>query len=143
MSHSLLFMRYVDGKPAPFDLDKLRSILIKHGGEVGGPHDSKDGVLRYWVRFPARDDGDDIAGDESGIYADSQGAIEFAIGQPVYYERLKNLSFEILQTLDVCMHPDFGEEVFTVHLQSHHLPKDLLESCEKGLIVVTNPGDLW
>jgi len=143
MSHSMLFLRYVNGKPAPYDFAKLRSILLKHGAHIGEPWDARQGEARYFVGFPAHDDGDDISGEESGIYVDSGGVVEFAIGRPIYGERLKQLSFELLQSLEICMHPSFGEEVFTVSLEARHIPEGLLRSCEKGLIVVKEPNDLW
>ena len=144
MSHNLLFKRYVDGKEAPYDLAKLRSILERHGADIRGPR--KVGTYAgdfFVVLFPAQDDGDDISGDEAGIFVEATGVIEFGIGRPIYGERLKRLAFELLQSLEICMHPDFGEEAFTVHLRAEHLPKDLLESCPKGLTTVREPGDLW
>lgn len=123
MSHNLLFVSYVNGELAPYDLSELRSILLKHGAEVGGPHDiGHKGFQRYWVTFPANEDGDEISDDESGIYTTSAGVNEFAIGHPIYGDRLKRLAFEILQSLNVCMHPDVGDEVFSAHSEARHLP---------------------
>jgi hypothetical protein len=143
MGHSLLFYRYVNGKPAPYDVAKLRSILSKHGAEIAAPRDAGQGWSRYFVRFPLYDDDDYITGDESAIYVDGAGAVEFAIRRPIYGKRLRQLSFELLQSLEICMHADSGQEVFTVHLDARHIPEGLLKSCKNGLTVVREPSDLW
>lgn len=144
MGHSLLFYRYINGMPAPYDVPKLRSILTKHGAEIfpRGPS-AQEGVSRYFVRFPLYEDEDYITSDESAIYVDAAGAVEFAIGRPVYGKRLRQLSFELLQSLEICMHADFGEEVYTVSLDARHIPEGLLRSCKNGLTVVREPSDLW
>jgi hypothetical protein len=143
MGHSLLFYRYVKGKPAPYDVAKLRSILSKHGAEIAKPRDSGRGVSRYLVGFPVRADGDCISRDASYIYVDSAGVIEFSIGRPTYGASLKQLSFDLLQSLEICMHPDFGREVYTVSLYARHIPEGLLKTCQDGLTVVREPDDLW
>ena len=143
MSHSLLFKQYVRGEEAPYNFETLRSILVRHGAEIGGPHNAGKGIKRYWVTFPAHDDGDDFSGDESGIYVEPAGVVEFAIGRPIYGDRLKQLAFELLRALDICMHPDFGEEIFTVRAKSEDIPEALLEACKKGLTLVEEPASLW
>ena len=145
MSHNLIFARYVNRERVPFELEKLKSILVKHGCKVSSEA-RKIGRSKFeniCVLFPVHDDGDDIGGDEGGIIVTSEGAIEFAVGRPLYYERLRNLSFELLQSLDLCMHPDFGEEVFSTRQCEEHIPREILDTCGKGLQVVRRPADLW
>ena len=144
MSHSFLFKRYLDGKDAPYDFTKLRLILEKHGAKVGDPRDAGRGIRRAWVEFPARDDGDDISGDEGGIYLNDAGVLEFAIGRPGYGDRPKRLAFELLQSSEMYAHPDSGDEIFTTHGEARHVPKTLLEICEKSdVTVVRELKDLW
>jgi len=143
MSHNLLFMRYVKGESAPYDLEKLRAILLKHGAEIDSPQDAGDGVMTSLVMFPCNDDGDDISSDESAIFFESAGVVEFAIGRPQYGERLKALCFDLLQGLPICMHPDFGEEVHAVQMSAEHLPEELLETCDGGVKFIKGPNELW
>lgn len=143
MSHSLLFKRYLDGDPAPYSLDRLRTILLNHGARIDAPRDAGDGLMASLVMFPSHDDGDMIAGDESDIYFDVDGVTEFAIGRPGDGERLKRLAFDLLQGLPICTFADFGGDIVTVHMDAAQLPPTLLEACEGGVSVIQAFSDFW
>ena len=139
MSHMILFSSFAQGEPTLFDLAKLKEILEAHECGLGLRQD--DGYIP--VFFPMIDGENSIGSDEGGIGTDGDGAIEFAIGRPLYDEPMKRLAFELLNSLRLCAYGD-GSHVYSAYkIEEMTLPDDLLAECEEGISIVRSPDEMW
>lgn len=139
MSHMIIFSCFSNGEEAAFDLARLKTILKTHRCELGRP--GEHGYIP--VSFPSKNGEVLIGTDEGGIAVDGDRAIEFAIGQPLYDEPMKQLAFALLDQLDLCAYGDGSHLYSARQIDADMVAEDILEECEDGIAIVSSPAELW